>query len=115
MSENRVHPRYDIRLAAEVTTGERTFTATTRNLSDGGCCLESHYPMAEGSEIALDLFVVHEGVEDERMPPLSTKATIQWAAETDEGGMAAGVKFVGLTEAQQKWLSAFLAKSVHDD
>ena len=114
-NEHRVHPRFDIKLAAEVTAGGRPFTATTRNLSDGGCCLESMFPMSEGTEIALDLFVVHEGVEDEQMPPLRTHGTIQWVAETDEGGTAVGVKFVGMTQAQQKWLSAFLAKSVHDD
>jgi c-di-GMP-binding flagellar brake protein YcgR len=115
MSEHRVHPRYDIRLAAEVTTSERTFTATTRNLSSGGCCLESHYPLPEGAEIRLDLFVVYEGVEDERMPPLSTRGTIQWAAETDDGSLTAGVKFEGLTDAQQQWLGTFLNKSAHDD
>jgi c-di-GMP-binding flagellar brake protein YcgR len=113
--EHRQHRRLDIRLSAEVSTPERSFTATTRNLSAGGCCLESHYPLAEGADVRVDLFVVHEGVEDERMPPLTTMGTVQWVAEQDRGEYSAGLRFVGMTPAQHKWLEHFLAKSMHDD
>ena len=114
MSDNRQHQRFDVRLSAEVTTPERTFTATTRNLSVGGCCVESPYRLVEESEIRVDLFVVFDGIEDERMPPLTTRCSVQWAAETDEGVHAAGVQFIGMTEAQAKWLQSFLTKVDHD-
>ncbi len=111
MTEHRAHPRYDVHLSAEVTLGERTFTATTRNLSVGGCCIDSAYPLPEEAEVGLSLFLVVEGIEDERFPPLQTRGTVQWAAETDENSHAAGLKFVGITDAQQQWLEQFLAKS----
>ncbi|RMH42786.1 MAG: PilZ domain-containing protein [Deltaproteobacteria bacterium] len=111
MTEHRVHPRFAIRLSAEVACGDRTFTGTTRNVSVGGCCLESAFPLAEGAEVRLDLFVVVDGIEDERMPPLTTRATVQWAAEQDDGAFAAGLRFTGLTAAQQRWLDQFLART----
>jgi len=114
MSEHRVHQRFDVRLSAEVTTAERTFTGTTRNLSAGGCCVEGAYPLAEASEVRVDLFVVYDGIEDERMPPLTTRGTVQWAAETDDGSHAAGIQFAGMTDAQTKWLQGFLTKVDHD-
>jgi hypothetical protein len=113
MTNNRTQKRFDIRLSAAVTTSERTFTGTTRNLSAGGCCVEGPYPLAEDSEVRLDLFVVVDGIEDERMPPLSTRGSVQWVAETDDGSHAAGIKFDGMTGAQVQWLEAFLGKIDH--
>ena len=114
MNEHRVHQRFDVRLSAEVTTGNRTFTGTTRNLSAGGCCVESAFPLAEDAEVRIDLFVVFDGIEDERMPPLTARGTVQWAAEMDAGSHAAGIQFVGMTEAQTKWLQSFLTKVEHE-
>jgi len=114
MNNQRVHQRYDIRLSAEVTHDGRTFTGTTRNLSAGGCCVESAYPLVESAEVRLDLFIVVDGVEDERMPPLTTLGHVQWSAETDDGQHAAGIQFSSLTDAQQKWLQSFLGKIDHE-
>jgi c-di-GMP-binding flagellar brake protein YcgR len=114
MSEHRVHKRYDIQMSAEITVDGRQFTGTTRNLSAGGCCVESAHPIPEAASLRVDLFVVIDGVEDERMPPLTTMGTVQWAAETDDGNHAVGVKFEGMSEAQHKWLEQFLAKTGHE-
>ena len=107
----RVHKRFELHLSAEVRAGKRTFTAVTRNLSVGGCCLESAHPLAERDEVDVNLFLVVDGVEDERMPPLATHGTVQWVAETDDAHFAAGIKFTDLNPAQTQWLEQFLVRS----
>jgi c-di-GMP-binding flagellar brake protein YcgR len=115
MIQRREHERIDVKMSAEVRTASHSFTATTRNLSVGGCCLESSYPLAEESELRLDLFVVVDGIEDERMPPLTVAGTVQWSAESDEASVhLAGVKFSAITAAQTKWLEQFIARTGHE-
>ena len=113
MTQNtRAHQRFVIRLSADVTQGERRFTATTRNLSAGGMCLESAYPFREDSPLALSLFLVVDDVEDETMPPLEVRGTVQWTADDDEEHVhIAGVQFSTISDAQRAWLERFLARS----
>jgi hypothetical protein len=98
-------------MSAEVRVAGRTFTATTRNLSVGGCCLEAAHAMPEDAAIELDLFVVVDDVEEERLPPLSVRGTVMWVAETGEIAHVAGVRFEGMTAAQGRWLEQFLAQA----
>ena len=39
--ERRVHDRFVIELAAEIKAGDTQFTATTKEISAGGCCIVS--------------------------------------------------------------------------
>lgn len=104
----RQHPRVDVRLSAEIQRGDELFTAVTRNLSAGGAALDSERPLAEGEELRLSLFVVVDGIEDERTPPLVVGARVQWSAEGDDGSWTGGVKFVGISPAQVEWLERFV-------
>jgi hypothetical protein len=110
----RAHARYAIRLSAELRADGRAFTGTTKNVSAGGFCVEAAYPLREQTEVAVDLFLVIDDVEYEQMPPLEARARVQWAAETDTGEHAAGLQFVGLSQAQADWLAAFLARVGQD-
>ena len=108
----RAHTRHDVRLSADAKHEGHSFTATTRNLSAGGVCLESSYPFTENAPIRLDLFMVIEGIEDERMPPLTVEGSVQWTADDDEEHThVAGVQFTAITDAQARWLEQFLAKT----
>jgi hypothetical protein len=109
----RAHPRYDIRLAAELSLpGGRTTAAVTRDLSEGGTCVESAYPLVDGSEIGIALFVVIDGVEEASLPSLRVQATVQWTAQNDEAAIEvrhiAGLKFQALSEAQAAWIRRFV-------
>ena len=111
----RAHQRFQIRLSADVAAGGRQFTATTRNLSAGGVCLESAYPFEEGGSLGLSLFLVVDDVEDESMPPLEVRGTVQWTADDDEEHVhIAGVQFSEISDAQRAWLESFLARSGTD-
>src|SRR6185436_18142354 len=59
------HPRYAIRLSAELRVGNQLLTGVTRNLSAGGVCVEIDRPLEEGSKLRLTLFVVEDDVEAE--------------------------------------------------
>ncbi len=104
----RQHPRVDLRMSAEVRTQRSVFTATTRDLSEGGVGISAEYPLEEGSEVVLGLFLVLDDVESDT-PPLWVKARVAWAAETDEHRHNAGVRFEVITDDQRKWLRQVLA------
>jgi hypothetical protein len=108
----RAHARVDIRLSAEVRVGDRRHAAATKNLSLGGCCIESAYPLAEGAEVALALFVVVDDIELANLPALECRAAVQWTVENDDAGLetrhVAGLRFVELTADQAGWLQRFV-------
>lgn len=116
-ADRRVHPRFEVRLAAELWVPDRagTITAVTRDLSRGGACVESAYPLPEGRTVEVALYVVVDGVEEASLPPLRVSAEVQWAAQNEDGPLdarhVAGIKFAGLTEAQAAWLDRFLQPS----
>jgi c-di-GMP-binding flagellar brake protein YcgR len=105
----RRHERLDLRMSAEVRTTKTAFTATTRDLSEGGAGLNAERPLGEGEEITLGLFLVLDDVESDT-PPLWVKARVAWASETDDHGFAAGVRFEVITDEQRAWLRQVLSQ-----
>lgn len=101
--------RTPLRMSAELHIGETSFTAMTRDLSEGGCGLELPRPVAEGAALTIGLFLVIDDVEDERVPPLWVKGRVVWAAELDAGKTMAGVRFEVITEEQKGWVRQVLA------
>jgi len=107
-TENRRHARLEVRMSAEIRTDSAVFTATTRDLSEGGAGLDSNRALVEGQEIALGLFLVVDDLEDET-PPLWVKARVAWIGETDDGRHTSGVRFAVITPEQRAWLHQVLA------
>jgi c-di-GMP-binding flagellar brake protein YcgR len=103
----RQHTRLDVRMSAEIRTARSVFTATTRDLSEGGAGLETDRALTEGEEIALGLFLVVDGLESET-PPLWVKARVAWTSENDAGLHTAGLRFAVITDEQRAWLRQIL-------
>ena len=99
----RQHQRRDLRMSAEVRTAKSVFTATTRDLSEGGAGLNCDRQLDEGEEITVGLFLVLDDVEADT-PPLWVKARVMWARPGEGNAHAAGVRFDVITEEQRGWL-----------
>jgi c-di-GMP-binding flagellar brake protein YcgR len=108
---DRKDTRVTIRLGAEIETAADTFTAYTKDLSSSGAALVCERPVHDGEQLRISLFLVYDGVEDERTPPLITAAKVQWAVEADDGSHTAGIHFDGMTPAQTEWLARIVAVS----
>jgi c-di-GMP-binding flagellar brake protein YcgR len=108
-TQRRQHVRLDLRMSAEIRTERSVFTATTRDLSEGGAGLDAERSLEEGEEVALGLFLVLDDVETDT-PPLWVKARVAWTGETDEGRHSAGVRFEVITSDQQTWLRQILGQ-----
>ncbi|HVU51570.1 MAG TPA: PilZ domain-containing protein [Polyangia bacterium] len=108
-TQRRQHARLDLRMSAEIRTSRSVFTATTRDLSEGGAGLDAERALEDGEEIALGLFLVLDDVETDT-PPLWVKARVAWTGETDEGRHTAGVRFEVITPEQQAWLKQVLGQ-----
>ena len=107
--QRRQHARLDLRMSAEIRTSRSVFTATTRDLSEGGAGLDAERALEEGEEVALGLFLVLDDVETDT-PPLWVKARVAWTGETDDGHHTAGVRFEVITPEQQSWLKQVLGQ-----
>jgi c-di-GMP-binding flagellar brake protein YcgR len=107
--QRRQHARLCLRMSAEIRTARAVFTATTRDLSEGGAGLNAERPLEEGEEVALGLFLVLDDVESDT-PPLWVKARVAWVGETDAGVHTAGVRFEVITDDQRNWLRQILGQ-----
>jgi Tfp pilus assembly protein PilZ len=96
-------------MSAEIRTSRSVFTATTRDLSEGGAGLDAERSLEEGEEVALGLFLVLDDVETDT-PPLWVKARVAWIGETDGGHHTAGVRFAVITPEQRAWLRQVLSQ-----
>lgn len=101
----RQFQRVAVRMSAEIHFGGNVFTGTTRDLSEGGVGLEASKALPEGGEVTLGLFLVVDGVEEERVPPLWVKGRVAWAGELDDGRHMAGVRFEVITDEQKSWVA----------
>jgi c-di-GMP-binding flagellar brake protein YcgR len=107
---DRRDARFEAKLSCDVespTAG--LMSAVTIDLSVGGAALETDQALPEGETVRLSLFLVVEGIEDERTPPLVVGAHVQWSGAGDDGTHTAGVRFVEITDPQKAWLSRVLA------
>jgi Tfp pilus assembly protein PilZ len=95
-------------MSAEVRTARTVFTATTRDLSEGGAGLNADRPFEEGEEVVVGLFLVVDDVESDT-PPLWVKGRVAWSTETDDNHYNAGVRFEVITDDQRAWLRQVLA------
>ena len=115
-AQRRAHPRYEIRLSAEIDLGGGALAAAvTRDLSLGGACVESAHRLEDGADLQLSLFVVVDGIEEASLPPLRVRASVQWTAENEDAPLEArhiaGLKFAPLSEAESAWLSRFASSA----
>jgi len=101
--QRRQHERRDLRMSAEIRTSRAVFTATTRDLSEGGAGLNCDRPLEEGEEVTVGLFLVLDDVEADS-PPLWVKGRVAWARSGDGQGHTAGVRFEVITDEQRTWL-----------
>jgi c-di-GMP-binding flagellar brake protein YcgR len=106
--QRRQHARFDVKLSAELTLGDDVFTATTRDISEGGVGLDLDRSLPEETELGINLFLVVDDVEDERSQPLKVRGFVAWCAERDEGEWAAGIRFAEVAANQKQWLKQFL-------
>lgn len=110
VAQRRQHARLEIRMSAEVKATSGTFTATTRDISEGGVGLETDRHLKEGDLLTVGLFLVVDDVEEERTPPLWVKARVMWEGESDAGGYTAGLRFEVISPEQKIWLRNVLAR-----
>jgi len=107
--EHRRQARIELRVSAEVRIGARLLTGTTRNLSEGGVCLEIDQALPEGESVKIRLFPVEDDIESEGARGLELLGRVQWTAEADRG-FAVGVQFRDVTPAQTAALTATLRR-----
>ncbi len=113
--ETRAHPRYEIRISAELTPehGE-ALTCTTRDLSMGGVGVDMERPLPEGAALSVELFVVVDDIEDETTVPLLVKGKVVWCRMKSPVEFLAGIQFLDVSQEQRTYLSQLVAAQAAD-
>lgn len=110
MNSTRAHPRYEIRVSAELNLGDGgSMTCVTRDLSLGGLGLDTERPLDEGALLGMELFVVVDDIEDETTVPLSLQGRVAWCRMRGSHAFLAGIQFVDLNEEQSTYLRQLVA------
>ena len=110
MDERRQHFRYPISLAGEIFQQEQVVAAEANNLSLGGVGFIADTPLLVGSEVTLSLFLLEDGIEDERSSPFQASATVSWCAENRPSGFKIGARFQPLEPAMEDQLKRFIRR-----
>ncbi len=107
-ADSRTEPRVPIESSVDVSTGERVFRASLRDVSRNGAYIAARSPLRTGTKLTLKFALDGE--------PLETPCEVRWRTSLD-GGFAGwldagmGVQFVGLSPEAEAALAAFAAKS----
>lgn len=67
-----------------------------------------HEPLPEQATIDVVLLLTQDGVEDPHEDPFETKASVMWAAPTEDGQSMMGLRFTQVKPDQLKRLQRFL-------
>jgi hypothetical protein len=107
----RAHPRYATSLSVDVFTADDEVPAIAKNLSLGGLGIALKSPVTPQTEVGLSLFLVEDGIEDERTAPVNLRGTICWCTpDPKSGGYLAGLQFSGLQPADGQRIQEFLRR-----
>lgn len=110
MDERRRHFRYPISLAGEILHGEQEYAAEASDLSLGGVGFIMSAPLMVGTEVDLNMFLLEDGIEDERTPPFSARAVVSWAAENKPSGFKIGIRFLSIEPKMEELLRGFIQR-----
>jgi len=110
MRKRREHTRFDTSLSLEIFTGKELLLAVSSNLSSGGVGVSMDSALPNGLSVEMSLFLVEEGIEDERTPPLYLKGKVVWCKGGGEVRYTAGIRFLSNTPEQSKRLNHFLSR-----
>jgi uncharacterized protein (TIGR02266 family) len=105
--EKRQLMRVPVEAAVHCETSERSMTATARNLSRGGVCVQTDVVLPVGTEINLSWMLPEQDVA------ITAKAVIAWAHAAAPGTRTPtmGLKFVELSAEQQDAIADFVIGS----
>jgi hypothetical protein len=109
-TNSRQTPRYDVKVSADVQTASgRVVSMHTRNLSEGGVCLEGAVYFAQGTVLAVGLFLVVDEIEDATEVPVALTGHVTWSEEPGDGEPARmGIRFAEVEPAALARLRDFL-------
>lgn len=101
----REHPRYAHEAAITLHVAGRAYGGRTTNVSRGGLCAEMADPIANGSDLDVDLRLVFD--EETQSEPLRLPARVVWCTQVDEGYQV-GLAFKPLGAERLEYLAMFL-------
>lgn len=101
----RRHPRFAVQIDAQVSLGEQTFTATTKDMSRGGICLFCPQKIEPGSNIDMSLSLVLGS--DAFSESIRLSARVVWCTPVDDNYQV-GAAFVEMDRMKTGQLYMFL-------
>lgn len=115
MDDRRQHFRYPISLAGEICHEQQELSAEAENLSLGGVGFVTQIPLLVGSAATLTLFLLEDGIEDERSAPFQAEVVVSWCAEDKPSGFKIGFRFQSMDPSMEDQLKRFIQRLSRQD
>jgi hypothetical protein len=106
----REHKRYEVRIGAALRCGTLRMDAKVHDLAYGGLGIDAPRALDDDVDVEVTLFLVVDGVEDERVDTLTLVARVTWCTETDAGHFRCGLKLGELQPPARAVFDALLAR-----
>lgn len=117
-ADKRLSPRFSVELAVEIETdGGRVLAGQSRNLSQGGLCLETADPVPAGADVTVRVTLLFD--ENRSSEPLELPARVVWCTPFGDAHQI-GTRFGPLSSERMTYLDMFLRylaqqAASHDD
>lgn len=102
----RAYPRFALQVSATLKTADgRTISGNSRNMSEGGLCLETSEGLEIGTDVEVSITLVFD--EDSASEPLALPARVVWSTPFADS-FQIGTQFRPLSQQQKTYLGMFL-------
>ncbi|HMF44027.1 MAG TPA: PilZ domain-containing protein [Polyangia bacterium] len=103
--KRRQHPRVSVDLQVAVSVADVKLAARTRDLSRAGLCLIADQPIAEDTEISLEMVLTFGDAGSTE--PLQMDGRVAWCTALF-GSYQIGVKYVKMDSERERYLDMFV-------
>lgn len=107
----REHPRYELRIGAELRTPRQRISASVVDVGAGGLGLELAAAVEDETPVTAALFLVVDDVEDAATAALELPAHVAWCAETDHGRFRCGLRLGDLETRTRNAFEALVKRA----
>lgn len=106
-ADKRLFPRFAVQLAVALETSDgRVLAGVTKNLSQGGICLETAEAVVSGAEVIVRVTLVFD--EERTSEPLDLPARVVWCTPFGADAHQVGTQFRPLSNERLTYLDMFL-------
>ena len=103
LQEKRRHPRYGFQVHVNCRNVDTVFTAVTRNVSRGGCFVQTDSPLPKGTRIWLEF-----SFTDIPVKLGNIEGRVAWSTHPEDPSQGMGIEYVNVPDLVSELMDDFI-------